>query len=79
MLTVILEPNLQFGGSVPHGSMVLLNAEVSPVATRAMDSSVVVQAKRPDAWHKHEQLMLMEKQKPKRKFLLRYFFLQWPM
>jgi hypothetical protein len=31
---------------------------------------VVVQAKRPDAWHKHEQLMLMEKQKPKRKFLL---------
>jgi hypothetical protein len=49
--------------------MVLLNAEVSPVATRAMDSSVVVQANRPDAWHKHEQLMLMEKQKPKRKFL----------
>ncbi|XP_063237712.1 serine/threonine-protein kinase minibrain isoform X2 [Bacillus rossius redtenbacheri] len=45
--------------------MVLLNAEVSPVATRAMDSTVVVQAKRPDAWHKHEQLMLMEKQKPK--------------
>ncbi|XP_067011355.2 serine/threonine-protein kinase minibrain isoform X3 [Anabrus simplex] len=45
--------------------MVLLNAEVSPVATRAMDSSVVMQAKRPDAWHKHEQLMLMEKQKPK--------------
>ncbi|XP_046382459.1 dual specificity tyrosine-phosphorylation-regulated kinase 1B isoform X2 [Ischnura elegans] len=42
--------------------MVLLNAGVSPVA---MDSSVVVQAKRPDAWHKHEQLMLMEKQKPK--------------
>lgn len=69
MLTVILDPNLQFGGSVPHGSMVLLNAEVSPVATRAMDSSVVVQAKRPDAWHKHEQLMLMEKQKPKCKFL----------
>jgi hypothetical protein len=34
-----------------------------------MDSSVVVQAKRPDAWHKHEQLMLMEKQKPKCKFL----------
>jgi len=54
--------------------MVLLNAEVSPVATRAMDSSVVVQAKRPDAWHKHEQLMLMEKQKPKRKFLWENIF-----
>jgi hypothetical protein len=54
--------------------MVLLNAEVSPVATRAMDSSVVVQAKRPDAWHKHEQLMLMEKQKPKRKFLWKNVF-----
>jgi hypothetical protein len=66
VLTVILEPNLQFGGGVPHGSMVLLNAEVT---TRAMDSSVVVQAKRPDAWHKHEQLVLMDKQKAKREYI----------
>lgn len=54
--------------SAPHGSMVLLNTEVAPNATRAMDSSVVTaQPKRPDVWHnkKHEQLMLMEKQKPK--------------
>uniref|UniRef100_A0A1B6C8U4 dual-specificity kinase n=1 Tax=Clastoptera arizonana TaxID=38151 RepID=A0A1B6C8U4_9HEMI len=44
--------------------MVLLNAEVAPSATRAMDSVATVQVKRPDAWHK--QLLLMEKQKPKR-------------
>lgn len=55
----------QFVCGAPHGSMVLLNAEVAPGATRAMDSVATVQAKRPDAWHKHEQLMLMEKQKPK--------------
>uniref|UniRef100_A0A1B6KQA7 dual-specificity kinase n=1 Tax=Graphocephala atropunctata TaxID=36148 RepID=A0A1B6KQA7_9HEMI len=45
--------------------MVLLNSDVAPGATRAMDSVATVQAKRPDAWHKHEQMMLMEKQKPK--------------
>lgn len=51
----------------PHGSMVLLNSDVAQGATRAMDSVATVQAKRLDAYHKHEQLMLMEKQKPKRK------------
>lgn len=67
MWALILEPVPQFVCGAPHGSMVLLNAEVAPGATRAMDSVATVQAKRPDAWHKHEQLMLMEKQKPKGK------------
>ncbi|XP_014242542.1 serine/threonine-protein kinase minibrain isoform X2 [Cimex lectularius] len=40
--------------------MVLLSSEVVPAA---MDSAV--HAKRPDVWHKHEPLLLMEKQKPK--------------
>lgn len=63
----ILEPVPQLVSGPPHGSMVLLNSDVAQGATRAMDSVATVQAKRLDAYHKHEQLMLMEKQKPKRK------------
>uniref|UniRef100_A0A146LST5 dual-specificity kinase n=2 Tax=Lygus hesperus TaxID=30085 RepID=A0A146LST5_LYGHE len=40
--------------------MVLLSSDIVPAA---MDSAV--HAKRPDVWHKHEHLMLLEKQKPK--------------
>lgn len=43
--------------------MVLLNVDLVPAA---MDSTVAaVHSKRADVWHKHEHLMLMEKQKPK--------------
>ncbi|KAF6204572.1 hypothetical protein GE061_018732 [Apolygus lucorum] len=40
--------------------MVLLSSDIVPAA---MDSAV--HAKRSDVWHKHEHLMLLEKQKPK--------------
>jgi hypothetical protein len=36
--------------------------------TQAMDSTVLVHAKRPDAWHsKHEQMILFEMEKQKNK------------
>jgi hypothetical protein len=48
--------------------MVVLTVEESSAATQAMDSTVLVHAKRPDAWHsKHEQMMIMEMDKQKGK------------
>lgn len=66
--SVILEGTRLVGSD---SSMVLLNADIVPAA---MDSTLAaVHAKRPEVWHKHEQLMLMEKQKQS-KCKLFYFF-----
>ncbi|CAG7836797.1 unnamed protein product [Allacma fusca] len=48
--------------------MVVLTVENSP-SIQAMDSTVLVHAKRPEAWHsnKHEQMILLEMEKQKNK------------
>ena len=51
-----------------NDSMVVLTVENTP-SVQAMDSTVLVHAKRPEAWHssKHEQMILLEMEKQKNK------------